>query len=115
LDRREDCSQGNLGPEGDGAKIRLTRLGGSPLVRLFSIFFRDRTVEAVDGFIDRLRLYGIGASWGGYESLATHPEVAAIRTKSPWDPRERLVRLHIGLEDPGDLIADLEQALAAMA
>jgi cystathionine beta-lyase len=82
---------------------------------LFSIVFRDRTVEAVDGFIDRLRLYGIGASWGGYESLATHPEVAAIRTNSPWDPRERLVRLHIGLEDPGDLIADLEQALAAMA
>ena len=60
-------------------------------------------------FVDRLELFGIGFSWGGYESLAmaVHP----LRTVSK-PPAENLVRLHIGLEDPDDLIADLANAFA---
>ncbi len=61
-----------------------------------------------DRFVDSLRLFGIGASWGGYESLAlTYPRVPG------WSGGP-LVRLHIGLEDPADIIADLERGLAAL-
>jgi cystathionine beta-lyase len=60
--------------------------------------------------VDHLRLFGIGYSWGGYESLAMVAD--PYRTVSA-PPASRLVRLHIGLEDPDDLIADLASALRA--
>ncbi len=72
-------------------------------------------------FIDALGLFGIGYSWGGYESLATPVDPAPLRDATPWppaslDPGDRFgVRLSIGLEDPADLIADLERGFAAMA
>jgi cystathionine beta-lyase len=59
-------------------------------------------------FVDHLELFGIGYSWGGYESLAIPVEP---RRSVSQPPAPNLVRLHIGLEDPDDLIADLEQAL----
>lgn len=59
--------------------------------------------------IDTLEHFGIGYSWGGYESLAL--PVDPVRTVSQ-PPARNLVRLHIGLEDPNDLIADLAKALA---
>jgi cystathionine beta-lyase len=62
--------------------------------------------------VDRLELFGIGFSWGGYESLAL--PVDPIRTVSK-PPAANLVRLHVGLEDPDDLIADLSQALEWIA
>ncbi|WP_344697961.1 cystathionine beta-lyase [Sphingomonas limnosediminicola] len=62
-------------------------------------------------FIDRLKLFGIGYSWGGYESLALPVRANRTATKTP---AERLVRLHIGLEDPHDLIEDLERSLASV-
>ena len=62
-----------------------------------------------DAFVDRLKLFGIGYSWGGYESLAL--PVDPYRTVSK-APAPNLVRLHIGLEDPDDLIADLAAAFA---
>jgi cystathionine beta-lyase len=62
-------------------------------------------------FVDRLRLFGIGYSWGGYESLAL--PVRPFRSVSK-QPAENLVRLHIGLEDPDDLIEDLAQSFAAL-
>jgi cysteine-S-conjugate beta-lyase len=67
-------------------------------------------------FIDALKLFGIGSSWGGYESLAiaAHNEVLRIRTATRWNREEPLIRLHIGLEDPQDLIADLESGFAAL-
>jgi cystathionine beta-lyase len=65
-------------------------------------------------FIDGLALFGIGASWGGFESLATAPDVAAVRTAVPWT-RGPLIRFHIGLEDPRDLIADLEEGFKRLA
>jgi cystathionine beta-lyase len=61
--------------------------------------------------IDALQLFGIGYSWGGFESLALPVDPAQIRTASNWGAeRGPLVRLNIGLEDPSDLIADLDQA-----
>jgi cystathionine beta-lyase len=62
-------------------------------------------------FVDRLQLFGIGYSWGGYESLAL--PVRPFRSVSK-PPAESLVRLHIGLEDPDDLIEDLAQSFAAL-
>jgi len=66
-------------------------------------------------FIDGLRLFGIGASWGGFESLAILARVARARTATAWRPEGPLIRLHVGLEDPGDLIADLAESFAAVA
>lgn len=63
--------------------------------------------------IDALDLFGIGYSWGGYESLALPVDPARYRTATRWEGRGPLVRLSIGLEDAGDLIADLDRGLSA--
>jgi cysteine-S-conjugate beta-lyase len=63
-------------------------------------------------FVDHLELFGIGYSWGGYESLAL--PVRPVRTASK-PPAQNLVRLHVGLEDPDDLIEDLRGAFAALS
>jgi cystathionine beta-lyase len=82
---------------------------------LFSIILQPASPEAVNAFLDALNLFGLGFSWGGFESLALacDPQLAVRR----YEPARRgpLVRLNIGMEDPGDLIADLEQALFVMA
>lgn len=65
-------------------------------------------------FIDALELFGIGYSWGGFESLALPADPARIRTATSWPKENLLVRLSIGLEDPGDLTADLGRGLAGM-
>ena len=63
--------------------------------------------------VDDLELFGIGASWGGYESLAMPIEPRKLRREAePWAGAGPLVRFHAGLEDPDDLIADLEAGLA---
>ena len=62
--------------------------------------------------IDSLELFGIGYSWGGYESLAVPVDPERLRTATSWQAEGPLVRLHIGLEDADDLIADLGAALA---
>lgn len=79
---------------------------------LFSVEFTpDVTAEGAERFIDALQMLGIGASWGGYESLAlTYP---ASRLKG-WTGGS-LVRLHVGLEDPADIIADLQRGFAALS
>lgn len=70
--------------------------------------------EARCHFIDTLELFGVGYSWGGFESLVLPVDPVSIRTATSW-PRERLaVRLSIGLEQPDDLIADLAHGFAAM-
>jgi cystathionine beta-lyase len=78
---------------------------------LFSVVLRPGlTIVHANAFVDALRLFGIGASWGGYESLAlTYPQgIQGWRGGA-------LVRLHVGLEDPADLIGDLERGFAAVA
>ena len=61
--------------------------------------------------IDDMGLFSFGFSWGGFESLIAPSSPKTIRTAVPWAEAEPGLRLHIGLEDPDDLIADLEQAL----
>jgi len=82
---------------------------------LFSVVFRPVAEKAVYAFLNALTLYGIGASWGGYESLAIPFNCKSARTATTWAPGGPAVRLHIGLEDVSDLIADLERGFAAMA
>jgi cysteine-S-conjugate beta-lyase len=76
---------------------------------LFSFELKDADASTRAAFVDSLKLFGIGFSWGGFESLAL--PVDPVRTVSK-APAPNLVRLHIGLEDPDDLIADLDQAFA---
>ena len=65
--------------------------------------------------LEGMSLFGIGSSWGGFESLmiATYPEAA--RTAAPWRAAGPTLRIHAGLEDPRDLIADLEAGFARLA
>jgi cystathionine beta-lyase len=80
---------------------------------LFSVLFDARYAEAqVDAFVDALTLFGIGFSWGGTHSLAVPYRIRAMRRN--WPDAGMLVRFNIGLEDPDDLIADLEQAFARL-
>jgi cysteine-S-conjugate beta-lyase len=81
---------------------------------LFGVVFRGWSEDQAKQFIDGLGLFGIGASWGGFESLAILAHVDAIRTAIPWRAEGPLVRLHIGLEDADDLIADLAASLDAV-
>ena len=82
---------------------------------LFSVVFKPAPVEAVHAFLNKLTLFGIGASWGGFESLAIPFDCAPVRSATRWAPGGPTVRFHIGLEDVSDLIADLEEGLAAFA
>ena len=77
---------------------------------LFSFILKGGKAKAA-AFVDSLELFGIGYSWGGFESLAlpVHPD--ACRSAVPWDKDRALIRLQIGLEDVDDLIADIESAL----
>ncbi len=82
---------------------------------LFSIVLRpDIAKPAIDAMLDGMELFGMGASWGGFESLILpgHPE--RLRTVKPWQDGA-LLRLHAGLEDQGDLLADLERGFARLA
>lgn len=82
---------------------------------LFGVVFRpEYSVAASHAFVDALQLFGIGASWGGFESLALPTTGFITRTVTSDDLGGPAVRLHIGLEDVDDLIADLERGLAAL-
>jgi cystathionine beta-lyase len=82
---------------------------------LFGVVFQPRySAQAVVAMIDALQLFGIGASWGGYESLVLPTAGTISRSAGTGVFEGPIARFHIGLEDTGDLIADLEQALAAL-
>ena len=76
---------------------------------LFSFVLAGGDDAARSRLIDGLTLFGIGYSWGGYESLALPIDPESLRTATRWHTEGPMVRLHIGLENPDDLIADLEQ------
>ena len=82
---------------------------------LFSVVLKPVPQKAVYAFIDALELFGTGASWGGYESLAIPFDCSNVRTATRWAPGGPAVRFHIGLEAVEDLIADLERGFAALA
>lgn len=75
---------------------------------LLSFVLKPSTQAAADALLDNLSLFSIGYSWGGYESLAMIANPSLVRSETAWEVEGHLVRLHIGLESPHDLIEDLE-------
>ena len=82
---------------------------------LFSVVLKPVPQKAVYAFLDTLDLFGIGPSWGGFESLAIPFDCTNVRTATRWAPGGPTVRFHIGLEAVEDLLADLERGFAALA
>jgi cystathionine beta-lyase len=82
---------------------------------LFTFVLKGGDDAARAALIDGLAHFGIGFSWGGFESLALPIDPAALRTATRWESEGPAVRLHIGLEDPDDLIADLAAGLERFA
>ena len=80
---------------------------------LFSVVLKPGSDKAVDAFLDAVELFGLGYSWGGFESLTIpcDPQLGNRTVRPKFGGP--LIRLHVGLEAPADLIADLAQALAA--
>lgn len=82
---------------------------------LFAAELKPGSRAAVAAMLDGLALFGLGYSWGGFESLAIPFDARAARTATRWAPEGPTIRLHIGLEEVEDLIADLEAGLARYA
>ncbi len=80
---------------------------------LMGIKIKAKYKKSVDKFVNSLKLFGHGYSWGGYESLALHQEIKEQGNRKYLNltKNEYIVRLHIGLEDPEDLIADINKSL----
>lgn len=82
---------------------------------LFSVVLKTSSPQDVAAFVDNLKFFGLGVSWGGFESLVVPFTAGAAHTGTRWPWRGQALRLHVGLEDVDDLIDDLAQALACMA
>ena len=78
---------------------------------LFSIIVKSKNKSSVFKFINKLELFGIGYSWGGFESLAIYQDISKSRSFYKLEKNEHLVRMHIGLEDYNDLILDIKKSL----
>jgi cysteine-S-conjugate beta-lyase len=80
---------------------------------LMGLKIKSRNINSVRKFVNSLKLFGYGYSWGGFESLALHQEFREMGSRKYLNlaKDEHLVRFHIGLEDPNDLIKDIKQAL----
>ena len=80
---------------------------------LMGLKIKCKNINSVKKFVNSLKLFGYGYSWGGFESLALHQEYRETGTRKflKLAKDEHLVRLHIGLEYPSDLISDIKQAL----
>jgi cystathionine beta-lyase len=81
---------------------------------LFSVILQPAPQKAVAAMLDGLKLFGMGYSWGGFESLVIPFDCASYRTATQWAPGGPALRLQIGLEDVDDLIADLEAGLTRL-
>ena len=79
---------------------------------LFGFVLKDDRRAKIAALLDGLELYGMGSSWGGYESLILPSWPGNNRTATQWSPGGQSMRVHVGLEDIDDLIADLEAGLA---
>jgi len=81
---------------------------------LFSVILKPAPRKAVAAMLDGLELFGMGYSWGGYESLIVPFNPTRFRTATQWTAAGPALRLHVGLDDVGDLIADLEAGFARL-
>ena len=82
---------------------------------LFGFLLHPVARPALAAMLDHLELFGMGYSWGGYESLLIPTNPRPIRTARPWPHEGQLMRMHVGLEHPDDLIKDLEAGFARLA
>ena len=81
---------------------------------LFACVLHPVPRQAFASFIDSLELFGLGVSWGGYESLVAPINLRNLRTSTRWSHEGPAIRLHVGLEDPEDLIQDLAASFKLM-
>jgi cystathionine beta-lyase len=81
---------------------------------LFSVILKPVQKPALAAFLDGLKLFGMGYSWGGYESLVIPFDCTSYRTATRWQPEGPALRFHAGLENVGDLIADLDAGFARL-
>ena len=97
----------------DSYNFRMWKKYYSGASGLMGLKIKCKNINSVRKFVNSLKLFGYGYSWGGFESLALHQEYRETGNRKYLNltKDEHLVRLHIGLEDPNDLIADIKQAL----
>ena len=97
----------------DSHNFRMWKKFYSGASGLMGLKVKSKNIKSVRKFVYSLKLFGYGYSWGGFESLALHQEFRETGNRKYLNlaKDEHLVRLHIGLEDPKDLIADIKQAL----
>ena len=82
---------------------------------LFAVVLEPVAKKRIDAMLDGMRLFGMGWSWGGFESLMIPIYPERVQTATKWDAGGPCLRVAIGLEDPGDLIADLADGFARLA
>jgi cystathionine beta-lyase len=97
----------------DSYNFRMWKKYYSGASGLMGLMIKAKNEKSVVKFVNNLKLFGHGYSWGGFESLALHQNIREQGNRSylKLTKNEHLVRLHIGLEDPSDLIADIKQSL----
>ena len=97
----------------DSYNFRMWKKYYSGASGLMGLKIKSKNINSVRKFVNSLKLFGYGYSWGGFESLVLHQEFREMGNRKYLNlaKDEHLVRLHIGLEDPKDLIADMKQAL----
>ena len=97
----------------DSYNFRMWKKYYSGASGLMGLKIKSKNINSVRKFVNSLKLFGYGYSWGGFESLALHQEFRETGKRNYLNlaKDEHLVRLHIGLEDPIDLIADIKQAI----
>ena len=97
----------------DSYNFRMWKKYYSGASGLMGLLVKAKSEKSVVKFVNNLKLFGHGYSWGGFESLALHQNMREQGNRSylRLEKNEHLVRLHIGLEDPNDLIADIKQSL----
>ncbi|MCP5361877.1 MAG: cystathionine beta-lyase [Hyphomicrobiales bacterium] len=101
-------------PEDPGHAIWKRDFSGA--ASLFSVVLkRHYPFEQIASFVNQLRYFGIGCSWGGYESLVLDMNPSGTRSATSWQPEGSALRFYIGLESPEDLVADLEQAFVRLS
>ena len=82
---------------------------------LFGLVLKETTKTMLAKMLDKMQLFKMGYSWGGYESLMIPTDPEKQRTATCWRPEGPTLRIHAGLEDPDDLIQDLEQGLSRLS
>lgn len=100
-------------PQDPGHALWRDQFSGSS--GLFGFVIRDVPRPALAAMMDGLELFGMGASWGGYESLLIPTDPCPHRSATDWTPGGQTMRIHVGLENPDELIEDLDRGFARMA